>query len=179
MKQKYPVVYAFLDSQNLNLGTKKDIYDKQRKKIYKGWDLDYKRFRIYLTNKLHVSKAFLFIGYIKENSYLYRSLRSYGYELVFKPTVKDGSGKPKGNTDAELVLHSAAIEYPNYEQAVVVSGDGDFCCLHEYLISKQKLLNIIIPNMKSESSLLNRFQSYKIFIEREQDKLEAKIRQQK
>jgi len=31
------------------------------------------------------------------------------------------------------VLYAAAIEYSNYDKAVIVSGDGDFYCLHEFL----------------------------------------------
>ena len=172
MKKKYPIIYAFIDSQNLNLGTNKDVYNKRGKKIYKGWKLDYKKFRVYLKDKFHVSKAFLFIGYIRGNERLYNNLKRWGYELIFKPTVKDNSGKSKGNIDAELVLYSAAIEYRNYDKAVIVSGDGDFHCLHKYLDENKKLLKIIIPNMKSESSLLRQFQHYKFFIEYEKVKLE-------
>jgi len=172
-KKKRTIIYAFIDSQNLNLGTNKNIY-KKRKIIYKGWKLDYKKFREYLTDKFRIKKAFLFIGYIKKYEKMYKNLRSYGYELIFKPTVKDNHGKPKGNVDAELVLHSAAIQYPDYDKAVIVSGDGDFYCLHEYLEKKRKLLKIIIPNTKSESSLLKKFQRYKTFIIFEKDKLELK-----
>ena len=163
--------YAFIDSQNLNLGTSKDI-TKKGKLIYKGWKLDFKKFRRYLTDKFRVEKAFLCIGYIKQNERLYRNLRNYGYKLVFKPTVKDNQGKPKGNVDAELVLHAAAIEFPKYDKAVIVSGDGDFYCLHEYLEKNQKLFKIIIPNRKSESSLLRQFQNYKVFLIRDRDKVE-------
>ncbi len=163
--------YCFIDSQNLNLGTGKDIIRKE-KVIYKGWKLDFKKFRIYLSDKFRVEKAFLFIGYIKQNEELYKRLRSYGYELIFKPTVKDNIGKPKGNVDAELVLHAAAVEYSNYEKAVIVSGDGDFYCLHEFLRENKKLLRIIIPNSKSESSLLKSFHQYKTFIEFDRKKLE-------
>ena len=166
-------IYAFIDSQNLNLGTSKDIY-KSGRKIYSGWKLDYKKFRKYLTDKFRVSRAFLFIGYIKQNEYLYKRLHTFGYELVFKPTVKDSQGKPKGNVDAELVLHASAIEYANYDKAVIVSGDGDFHCLHEYLVKNKKLLQIIIPNRKSESSLLKQFQNFKVFLVRDKDKVERR-----
>lgn len=162
--------FAFIDSQNLNLGTSKDIY-KGTKKIYSGWKLDFKKFRRYLSDKFRVNKAFLFIGFIKENRKLYSDLESFGYKLVYKPTVKDGEGKPKGNVDTELVLHAAAIQFNNYDKAVIVSGDGDFTCLHEYLEKKGKLLKIIIPNIKNESSLLRRFQKHKIFLEYEKHKL--------
>ena len=174
MNQKRRQIYTFIDSQNLNYGTCKNIYNKRKKLVYKGWKLDFKKFRIYLQHKFRATKAIIFIGYIKDNEYLYRSLRRFGYELVFKPTVKDNNGKPKGNIDAELVLHAAAIEYPNYDKAVIVSGDGDFSCLHEFLVGKNKLLNIVIPNKYSASSLLADFEKYKTFIEYEQKKLEYK-----
>ena len=177
MKQKREIICAFIDSQNLNLGTGKDLFNKNGKKIYKGWHLDFKKFRIYLSDKFRVSKAFLFIGFIKGNEKMYDQLKSFGYELVFKPTTKDGLGKPKGNIDAELVLHAAAIEYKNYDKAVIVSGDGDFRCLYEYLIDNKKLSRIIIPNIKAQSSLLKDFQSYKTFLEYEKNKLEYKHRE--
>lgn len=172
-KKKKPVVYAFIDSQNLNLGTSKNIY-KNRKVIYQGWKLDFQKFRQYLFDKFRVEKAFLFIGYLKKNEKLYEHLKKYGYQLIFKPTVKDNNDKPKGNVDAEIVLHAAAIEYNNYDKAVFVSGDGDFYCLYRYLKEKRKLGKIIIPNPKSESSLLRPFQKHKVFIQYEKNKLKFK-----
>jgi len=174
MKNKFPIIYAFIDSQNLNLGTSKNVY-KNKKLAYEGWKLDYRKFRTYLKDKFRVSKAFLFIGYIPEQKKLYEALKSYGYSLIFKPTVKDGQGKSKGNIDAELVLHSAAIEFDKYDKAVVVSGDGDFRCLYEYLIKNRKLSKILIPNRYSESSLLKVFQDYKVFIIKDREKVEKKV----
>jgi len=168
---KKSTVYAFIDSQNLNLGTSKSIF-KGNKIIYYGWKLDFKKFRRYLSDKFRVQKAFLCIGYIENNSKMYDALRLFGYELVFKPTVIDGNGKTKGNVDAELVLHAAAIEYPDYDKAIVISGDGDFYCLYKYLLKKKKLLNIIIPNRKSSSSLLSEFENYKVFLIRDSGKVE-------
>ncbi len=45
--------YAFIDSQNVNLSIRA-----------LGWKLDFSRFRAYLSDKYHVKKAFLFIGYV-------------------------------------------------------------------------------------------------------------------
>ena len=123
-------VYAFIDSQNLNLGVKSQ-----------GWMLDFGRFRKFLRDKYHVEKAFLFIGFVPENQTLYTFLQKSGYICVFKPTLeinKQGKRVTKGNVDAELVLH-ALIEYPNYDKAIIVSGDGDFHCLIEYLEKQKKL----------------------------------------
>jgi len=69
--------YAFIDSQNLNLGVRA-----------LGWKLDFKRFRVYLKDKCNVDKAFLFIGYIPQYQTLYTQLQKDGYVCVFKPTLK-------------------------------------------------------------------------------------------
>lgn len=149
MKQKENN-YAFIDSQNLNLGVKSQ-----------GWQLDFARFRTFLRDKYKVTKAFLFIGYVVGNERLYTYLQKCGYVCIFKPTleIKEGGNiKVKGNVDAELVLHTM-IEYSNYDKAVIVSGDGDFHCLVEYLNEKSKLLKIIVPNARY-SSLLRKFNDF-------------------
>ena len=116
--------YAFIDSQNVNLA----IRDQ-------GWILDFRRFRKYLEDKYSITNAFIFIGYIDTNQNLYTSLQKDGYILIFKPTLNLPDGKAKGNVDAELVLHTM-IEYSNYDKALIVSGDGDFYCLVDYLKGK-------------------------------------------
>ncbi len=157
--RKYKNTYAFIDSQNLHLSIRE-----------LGWSLDYNRFRKYLNDKYGVSKAFLFIGYVPTNQDLYISLQSYGYVLVFKPTLILPSGKPKGNVDAELVLH-AMIEYPNYERAVIVAGDGDYYCLVEHLRKKNKLLRLLVPNQYKYSSLLRKFAPQITFMNGLKDKV--------
>jgi uncharacterized LabA/DUF88 family protein len=158
--QKYKNNYAFIDSQNLNLSIQEQ-----------GWKLDFKRFRRYLKDKYGVNKAFLFIGYVATNESLYISLQDYGYILVFKPTLILPSGKPKGNVDAELVMH-AMIEYPNYEKAVIVTGDGDYYCLVDYLRKTGKLLRLIIPNQYKYSSLMRKFAPQIVFMNGLRRKLE-------
>lgn len=147
--RKTPVVYAFIDSQNLNPGT-----------LSQGWKLDFARFYIYLKDKYKVKKAFLFIGFIPKNKEFYSYLEKAGYTIIYKPVVESklAKKKTKGNVDAELVLH-AMIEYPKYQKAIIVSGDGDFHCLIEYLEKNHKLAKIIVPN-RMYSSLLRKFRSY-------------------
>src|SRR3990167_308051 len=139
--------YAFIDSQNLNLGISG-----------LGWKLNHARFRKYLRDSHNVQKAFIFIGFVEENSELYDSLKEAGFELVFKPTIQYKDASTKGNVDAELVPHTM-IEQDNYAKAVIVSGDGDFYCLVDYLISKGKLAKLLIPNKNLYSALLKRVDS--------------------
>ncbi len=156
-KSPKPNVYAFIDSQNLNLGTQKI-----------GWKMDWRKFRKYLADKYNVTHAFMFIGYMSENEALYEHMHELGYLIALKPTLditanndvdlKEGEEKPvvKGNIDADLVLY-AMKELPNYDKAIIVSGDGDFLSLIEYLAEQQKLLHIMTPNWQY-SSLLKQFE---------------------
>jgi len=157
-------IYAFIDSQNLNLGTQRV-----------GWKLDWRKFRKYLRDEHGVTQAYMFIGYMSDNESLYEYMHELGYLVVLKPTV-DVTSKPsvveegskpiieekekpvvKGNVDAELVLY-AMKELPNYDKAIIVSGDGDFFSLAEYLKEQGKLAHILTPNWQY-SSLLKVFES--------------------
>lgn len=134
--------FAFIDSQNLNLSIRE-----------LGWHLDFKRFRRYLSDKYKVTKAFLFLGYIEGNNDLYASLQEAGFICIFKPTLRYKDGSTKGNCDAEMVLQTM-IEYQNFDQAIIVTGDGDFYCLVKYLIEKGKLAAALVPNRLKFSALL-------------------------
>ena len=136
--------YAFIDSQNLYLAIK-DL----------GWKLDYKRFRIYLKDKYNALKAFMFLGYLAENQELYRFLQEAGFILIFRP-ILEKNGKPiKGNCDVDLALH-ILINIKDYDKAIVVSGDGDFCMLVKYLKEKDKLEKVVAPSRNNCSVLLRK-----------------------
>lgn len=144
-----------------------------------GWKMDWRRFREYLRQVHKVEKAFMFIGYMPDNEKLYDQMHELGYLIVLKPTLEmyakpaadnpvpkvEGEKEPeekkhptKGNVDAELVLY-AVKEMPNYDKAIIVSGDGDFHGLVEYLDQQGKLLHLLAPNWQY-SSLLKPFDRY-------------------
>lgn len=172
--------YAFIDSQNLNLGTQR-----------MGWKLDWRKFRQYLRDEHDVSHAYMFIGYMQENESLYEYMHELGYLVVLKPTIdvnnpqgedgnkKDNKEKPmvKGNVDAELVLY-AMKEMSNYKQAIIVSGDGDFFSLAEYLEDKKRLKHILTPNWQY-STLLKIFEDKIIRMDQMRKQLEYYDRKKK
>ncbi len=158
-KQELPT-YAFIDGQNLYQSIKEQ-----------GWILDHKKFRIYLRDKLHVQKAFYFVGYLQSQHRLYSNLQNSGYSLIFKKTLTISNGNVKGNVDAELVLNTM-IQYHNFSTSVIVAGDGDYHCLLEYLEKTNKLKALIIPNKNKYSSLLKRFGNKRLFVSDLRGKLE-------
>lgn len=156
--RKAEKVYAFIDSQNLNVSVQKY-----------GWKMNWKKFRNFLTDKYGVNMAFMFIGYVPEHEDIYEKMHEAGYAVVLKPTfdmsrprpedVNGKSDKPvKGNIDADLVLW-AMKEMSSYDKAVIVSGDGDFFALIEYLDQQGKLLKILTPTGQY-SSLFHQFENY-------------------
>src|SRR3989344_6361708 len=158
-----PNNYAFIDSQNLNLGLLK-----------LGWRLDYKKFYVYLSEKYNVSKAYMFIGFVALNQSLYDKLQEAGFILRFKPTIPDSDGKIKGNVDADLVL-ATIIEISDYDKAIIISSDGDFYSLVSYLYKKEKLEVVISPDVENCSSLLKQTAKEKIYFMNElRGKLEYK-----
>ncbi|HUX35740.1 MAG TPA: NYN domain-containing protein [Candidatus Paceibacterota bacterium] len=155
--------FAFIDSQNLNLGIQK-----------LGWKLDYRKFRVYLAEKYNVKKAYIFIGFVALNQSLYDRLQEAGFILKFKPTIPDVDGKIKGNIDADLVLR-ASLELNDYDKAVIVSSDGDFYSLVQYLYENNRLKVVLSPDKENCSNLLKQTAKEKIwFMNNLQEKLEYK-----
>ncbi len=158
-------VYAYIDSNNLNLGIEA-----------LGWKLDFKRFRKYLKEKYNVSVAYMFIGYVPTSQDLYSALQKAGCILVFKLTFLYKYGNLKGNVDADLVLQ-AMIDYKdnNFDKAIIVSSDGDFYSLAKYLYENNKLRLVMSPYNKTCSVLLKKSAKEKIvFMDNLRQKLEYK-----
>ena len=136
--------FAFIDGANLHKGVNG-----------LGWKLNYERFRVWLSEKYSVSRAYIFIGMVPKNKDLYTRLQEAGFTLIFKEVVYDGDGKPKGNCDADLVLKVAQEAYENiFDKAVIVSSDGDYACLIKFLIEKDKLEVILSPAKVEKCSIL-------------------------
>ncbi len=148
-------VFVFIDSQNLVYAAKST-----------GWEIDFQLFYRFLKDKFRISSAFLFIGYIERNAKLYERLEQIGFKIIFKPTTNvrhNGEMVTKGNVDAELVLHTM-IQFPNFEHAIIISGDGDFYCLARYLIEQNKMCWLMVPNRDRYSVLLRHFAQYIWFL---------------
>jgi uncharacterized LabA/DUF88 family protein len=173
-RKKQQKVYAFIDNQNLN-ATIQNL----------GWKIDWRKFRKFLSDKYKVNQAYMFIGYMPEFEEMYEYLHDAGFNIVLKQTYdmtkpRDEEQKSeeeksaekerhiKGNVDTELVLS-------NYNKAILVSGDGDFYSLVEYLEEQDKLSKILTPSWQY-SSLFNRFEKYIVRIDKCRHELEYKKR---
>lgn len=142
--------YAFIDSQNVHRGIKS-----------LGWELDWKRFRIYLKEKYGVEVAYLFVGFLPEYADRYVDLQKAGFVVKCKPVLLNSSGVIKGNIDADLVVRALA-DHDEYEKAIIVTSDGDFYSLVAHLDDANKLETVLSPRSATCSLLLKRIAKGKI-----------------
>lgn len=156
---------VFIDGQNLHLGT-----------MQNGWRVDHNKLRVYLKDKYHVTEAYYFLGYISnEEQDLYNNLQKAGFIVVFK---EHGSGllaKKKGNVDTDIVFEMMKnlVDNKDFNKFLLVSGDGDYKKVVDYLIKKNKFKKILFPNKKFASSLykslgsefFDYFENIRIYIE--------------
>lgn len=145
---------AFIDGQNLYMGTALD----------KGnpWRIDLERFRIFLRDRYKVKTAYYFLGYVQEkNQDLYDSIQEAGFVLVFREHNTAMIGKKKGNVDADIIFTVMKKLYTkdNFEKIILVSGDGDYKMLVDFLIKEDRFEKILFPNTKYASSLYKKIGS--------------------
>lgn len=140
---------AYIDGQNLRMGT----LDTKP-----SWRIDLQRFRVYLREKYHVDKAFYYMGYVidgDKHQRLYEHIQESGFILVFREHNSAMIGKKKGNVDSDIILDAMKRLYlkEKFDQIVLVSGDGDYKGLVDFLIEQNKFGKVLFPNKKYASSL--------------------------
>lgn len=143
-KKEY--VIAFIDGQNLHLGVQSS-----------GWDIDLRKFRVFLKDKFHIQEAYYFMWFLSEKEQnLYSSLQKAWFIIIFREHSANLKGKKKWNVDVDIVFEimKKIAEREIFDQIVLVSGDGDYIRMVKYLIQKHLLKKIIFPN-KKYSSLYN------------------------
>lgn len=144
---------AFIDSQNLHLAT---ITAND------PWKVDMKRFRVYLKEKYHVTHAYCFLGAYDENHFdMYEAFQQYGYILMFREHSKFLKGNKKGNVDVDIVFEvmRELLEKEEFAKVVLVSGDGDYKRMVDYLIGIDRFEKILLPNKAFASSLYKQLSS--------------------
>jgi uncharacterized LabA/DUF88 family protein len=140
-----------------------------------GFEIDYKKFRGWIRQKYNPLVVYLFIGLVPERVKFYEYLQSCGYVLVFKQTVSIGE-KIKGNCDAELVLKAVSDFYTkSFDFCILVTGDGDFGCLVEFLKENKSIMSILAPDKKKCSFLLRNKNTEITFLNEQYHKFSNKL----
>lgn len=140
---------AYIDGQNLYMGTAKST---------PKWRIDLGRFRRYLGEKYHVVDAYYYLGFVQtgdEYDKLYESIQKAGFILVFREHNSAMLGTKKGNVDSDIIFNAMKRLYlkEDFDKIVLVSGDGDYKMLVDFLIKEDRFEKILFPNKRYASSL--------------------------
>ncbi len=138
---------AYIDGQNLYMGTHSSEVP---------WRIDFFRFRVYLREKYKVEKAYYYLGYtLDENQSLYKKLQEAGFIVVFRKHNSAMIGKKKGNVDSDIIFDVMKKLYKKeeFDKIVLISGDGDFRMMVDFLIKEKRFEKVLFPCMKYASSL--------------------------
>jgi len=140
---------AYVDGQNLYMGTAKSSPQ---------WNIDLARFRTYLQQKYGVVRAYYYLGYVQQGldyEKLYETIQTAGFILVFREHNSAMLGKKKGNVDSDIIFSIMKRLYlkDEFSKVVLVSGDGDYKSLVDFLVEHGKFEKILFPNRKFRSSL--------------------------
>ena len=136
---------AFIDGQNLHLSTQKA-----------GWAIDYKKLRVYLYEKYNITEAYYFLGYINDKyKDIYKNLQEADYILSFRDHSESIASRKKGNVDSDIVftILKRLITNPEPEMVYIISGDGDYIKLTQFLIKRNMFGKILFPSKLFASSL--------------------------
>ncbi len=139
--------FAFIDGQNLHMGTNSED---------PAWSIDFARFREYLKRKYNISRAYYFLGFVIDGKNdLYDKIQEAGFILKFREHNSAMIGKKKGNVDADIILDIMKKMYKKepFDKIVLVSGDGDYKMLVDFLIEEDRFKKILFPNKLFASSL--------------------------
>lgn len=158
-------ITVYIDGANLH-----------RASIELGYAIEYKKFRGWLRQKYKTENVYLFIGFLPNKINLYRHLQQSVFMLVFKQTVL-ADGTVKGNCDAELVLQATSDFYENrYDKCIVLTGDGDFGCLVEFLAARDAIDTVIAPSKRKCSFLLRNKNTNLLFLDDLYHKFSQKVK---
>lgn len=138
---------AFIDGQNLYMGTRS---------CAPPWEVDLAKFKIYLEQKYNASEVYYFLGYVQnKNEDLYDYIQKSGLILKFREHNSAMLGKKKGNVDSDIIFNIMKKIYKgeNFKKIILVSGDGDYKALVDFLIEENKFEKVLFPNRKYASSL--------------------------
>jgi uncharacterized LabA/DUF88 family protein len=133
----------YLDIQNIYYGAK----DNFKKKI------DFKKLTesIVRGRKLVIANAYL-VKADSDNSGFVNFLKQVGYNIVSKDLKKRSDGSAKGNLDIEMTI-DIMTDKDSLDTVVLVSGDGDFVALVDYLKVKNIQVEVYsFSNIKNSTS---------------------------
>jgi len=134
MRKSKRATYVFIDASNIIYGCSNQ-----------GWKMDFQKLIKYLKERFEAKKVFYFAGLDPENKKqlgFYEKLQEFGYILRLVPLKTFSDGSRKGDVDSRMTFEIMR-HFKNYDQVIVLTGDGDYYWVLEYLLEQGKNLKVL------------------------------------
>lgn len=146
-------VGVFIDLQNVYMAVKTI---EQKSKI------NFATLRDYLKSDNSIITMSVFTCYdpeYKSQIDFMNHLALLGYRVVSKPLKKLPDGTTKANMDLEMAME-VLNQAPYLDEVVLITGDGDFTPLVNYLSSLGKFVRVIKPDVLTSPDLIRACHSF-------------------
>lgn len=140
-------VGVFVDVQNVYMCVKS---------VFGHAKINYKALRDFLMRDGALIKMVAFTCYDPENRSqvdFMHALALMGYRVVAKPLKRMPDGNIKASMDMEMALEILAAT-PYLEELVLVTGDGDFAPIVDYVARMGKIVKVIGPDRLTSPELI-------------------------
>ena len=151
MKKKQLKTYAFVDASNIIYGA--SGY---------GWKMDFKKLTKYLKERYQVTRILYYAGVDMQNLKqlkFYEKLQEFGIELRLVPVKTFSDGRKKADIDSKMTFEMM-LYFKEYDKAIIMTGDGDFFWVLEYLIRSKKYITLIAHSKTTAQELKKLFGGY-------------------
>ncbi len=144
IKHKGQRVAVFIDVQNL-YHSAKNLYNAR---------VDFDKVVEHAVSKRNIIRAFAYVVKTKtgEEKSFFDALTSMGIEIRVKELQEFYSGFKKGDWDVGIAVDAIRMS-PEMDAIVLITGDGDFVPLVEYLKNQGKRVEVIAFGRSSSSKL--------------------------
>ena len=140
-------VGVFVDVQNIYLTTQA---------VYGNPKINFAKLRNYFQEQGAIVTLSAFTCYNPDNEgqrAFLNALGLLGYRVISKPIRKLPDGSIKANMDLEMAIETLS-QAPYLDEIVLVSGDGDFKALVDYLCDMGKFVRVVGPEKMTSPELI-------------------------
>lgn len=140
-------VAAFVDVQNIYMCVKT---------VFGHAKINYRVLKDFLTRDGAVVKLVAFTCYDPENRSqvdFMHALALMGYRVVAKPLKRMPDGNIKASMDMEMALE-ILVSAPYMDEIVLITGDGDFAPIVDYVARMGKIVKVIGPDRLTSPDLI-------------------------
>lgn len=142
------MLYVFIDATNIIYGTS-----------YYGWKMDFKKLYKYLITRYKAKVIYYYAGVDNSNIkqlHFYEKLTDFGYKLRLVPVKKFSDGHKKADVDSRMTFEMMKMD-KKFDKAVIMTGDGDYYWVLEYLLKNKKMVKLISHNKNTAQELKKLF----------------------